>query len=92
MVKAPVVATLAMEEPLIVPSSPEATMATLAGPPGLLPVSERARLLKNRAPPLPDRKAPNRMNRKMNVEETPTATPKTPSVVRYMCWTIRSRE
>ena len=40
------------EEPFIVPSSPEATTATLAGPPGLPPASASASSLKNFAPPL----------------------------------------
>ena len=64
IVKVPVVATFATDDPLIVPSSPDATTATFAGPPGLLPASESARSLKKRAPPLAPRKAPKRMKRK----------------------------
>ena len=50
-----VIATLVTEEPLIVPSSPEATTATFAGPPGLLPARASASSLKNFAPPLCER-------------------------------------
>jgi len=92
MVKAPVVATLATEEPLMVPSNPEATTATLAGPPGLCPARARASSLKSRAPPLLARKAPKSTNMKTKVAETPRATPKMPSEVRYMCWITRARE
>ena len=90
--KVPVVATLATDEPFIVPSSPEATTATLAGPPGLPPASASASSLKNFAPPLFPRKAPKIMNTMTKVAETPSARPKMPSEVRYMCCIILFRE
>ncbi|MBA7535533.1 hypothetical protein ES705_27791 [subsurface metagenome] len=47
MVKEPVVTTLAWALPLIVPISPLATIAILAGPPRALPVRAEAKSLMN---------------------------------------------
>ena len=65
MVTAPVVATLATDEPFMVPIMAEATTETLAGPPESRPVRLMATLLKSLVPPPRERKAPNRMNMKM---------------------------
>ena len=61
----PVVATLAMAEPLIIPINAEATTATLAGPPGVCPTSVREKSLINFEKPLCFKNAPNTTNRKM---------------------------
>ena len=48
--------------------------------------------MKNRAPPLLPRKAPKMMKVMTKVADTPRATPKIPSGVRYMCWMMRLTE
>ena len=72
----PVVATLAMAEPLIMPISAEAITATLAGPPGVWPTSVSAMSLMNWENPLDLRNA----NTKIYVAETPAPVPSTPLV------------
>ena len=61
----PVVATLAMAEPLIIPMRAEASTATLAGPPGVRPTRVREKSLMNLEKPLYFKKAPKTTNRKM---------------------------
>ena len=63
MVKAPVVATLAAELPLMVPIRPLEITATLAGPPALDPAIWLAASVKNSATPLEAKNAPNTMNK-----------------------------
>ena len=46
MVKVPVVTTLAMDDPEMIPDIPDATTAALAGPPRMCPSSENARRMK----------------------------------------------
>lgn len=80
MVIVPVVATLAMAEPLIMPISAEAITATLAGPPGVWPTSVSAMSLMNWENPLYLRNAPKSTNTKIYVAETPAPVPSTPLV------------
>ena len=63
MVNTPVAATLAAEEPCMVPIRQLAMTPTLAGPPGVCPAMARARLANSLVVPDLLRKAPNRMNR-----------------------------
>ena len=76
MVIVPVVATLAMADPLIMPISAEAITATLAGPPGVCPTSFSAISLMNWEKPLYLRNAPKSTNTKIYVAETPAPVPK----------------
>ncbi len=70
IVNCPVVTTLATPEPLIVPMRPDATTATLAGPPRVWPTVPSAKSVKSLIIPACSRNVPNRMNRKMYVDET----------------------
>jgi hypothetical protein len=70
MVNWPVVTTLATPLPLIVPIRPEEITATLAGPPRLWPTAPRDTSVNSRIMPARSRNAPNRMNRKMKLDET----------------------
>ena len=81
--------TFATDEPLTVPISPLESTATFAGPPDAQPATAFARSMKNLPSPVDSKYAPNRMNRKMNVDETPNGMPKIPSVVKKM-WLINS--
>ena len=63
IVKTPVEATLAADDPWIMPIMPLARMPTLAGPPGLWPAAAKARLVKKVVVPDFCRKAPKRMKR-----------------------------
>ena len=80
MVIVPVVATLAMADPLIMPISAEAITATLAGPPGVCPTSVSAISLMNWEKPLYLRNAPKSTNTKIYVAETPAPVPRMPLV------------
>ena len=64
MVKAPVVATFAAEDPLMVPIRPLEMMETLAGPPGRLPAIFIAQSVKRAETPLALSSPPKRMKRK----------------------------
>lgn len=81
MVKVPVVTTLAMDEPEMMPVEAEATTAALAGPPRKRPSNEMAEAMKYHPAPAVSSMAPKRTNRKMKLVDTPKATPNTPSVV-----------
>jgi hypothetical protein len=59
----PVAATLAADEPWMVPIRPLAITPTLAGPPGVWPAIASARLANSLVVPDLLRNAPNRMNR-----------------------------
>ena len=76
----PVVATLAMAEPLIMPIRAEAMTATLAGPPGERPTSVSAMSLMNWEKPLYLRNAPKSTNTKIYVADTPAPVPRMPLV------------
>ena len=76
----PVVATLAIAEPLIMPISADAMTATLAGPPGVCPTSVSAISLMNCEKPLYLRNAPKSTNTKIYVAETPAPVPRMPLV------------
>ena len=78
MVKAPVVTTLAMALPEMVPMMALEITAILAGPPRLAPASEMERSRKISLAPLTSKKAPNRMNRKMILQEVARAEPQMP--------------
>ena len=80
MVIVPVVATLAIAEPLIMPISAEAITATFAGPPGVCPTSVSAISLMNWEKPLYLRNAPKSTNTKIYVAETPAPVPRMPLV------------
>ena len=62
-------------EPLIIPSRPEATIDTLAGPPSLSPAIAIAALVNSSLRPVSLRKAPKRTNRKIVEAETPRGIP-----------------
>ena len=81
MVKEPVVTTTATAAPLIIPSNPEATTATFAGPPLLPPASALAISLKNLPMPHLFIISPNAINRNMYVDATLTDEPYIPSVL-----------
>ena len=76
----PVVATLAIAEPLIMPISAEAMTATFAGPPGERPTSVSATSLISWLKPECLRKEPKSTNTKMYVAETPAPVPRMPLV------------
>ena len=63
IVKVPVVAVLATALPDSDPISPLASTATLAGPPGLAPKTDCAKVMMNRVAPVAARKAPKITNR-----------------------------
>ena len=83
IVKAPVVTAFATELPDTIPMRQLETTAALPGPPTLRPVSAMARSMKNCPAPDTLRNDPKTTNRKMNVADTPSGTPKIPSVRRY---------
>ncbi len=89
MVKVPVDTVLATELPEIVPKKPDANTATLAGPPTYFPAAARAKSIKNLPSPVLCKKAPKSTKRNTKEAETPKGIPKIPSVVRYICPTIR---
>ncbi len=80
MVKVPVVTVLAMDEPEIMPVIIDDSTAALAGPPRSAPSSAMATWMNQLPPPARSSRAPNSTKRKIIVVETPSATPKTPSV------------
>ncbi len=65
MVKAPVVTTLAIADPLTIPRRQEEKTATFAGPPLVCPTMLIARSEKKEMIPACSRYAPSRMKRKM---------------------------
>src|SRR3989304_99969 len=77
----PIVAVLAMDEPVIVPMKAGATTATLAGPPRVWPTSENATRIRYSPAPVRSRTAPKRTKANTNVDDTPSGVPKSPSVV-----------
>ena len=91
IVKEPDVTTFATELPLMVPCSALEKIATLAGPPTLLPAMATARSLKYCPTPVLTRKAPNSRNRNMNVADTYSGVPRIPSLVKNMVLTISSQ-
>src|SRR3546814_6729473 len=88
MVKVPVVTTLAIDEPEIMPVRPEATTPALAGPPRYLPSREKATWMKKPPAPAFSSRVPNSTNMNTTLVDTPSATPKMPSEVSH----IRSEE
>ena len=88
MVNEPVLTVLATELPDTVPCNAELMTATLAGPPMRLPAMALARSINSLPTPVSSRNAPNRMNRNMNVADTPNGVPNTPLVVKYIWLTI----
>src|SRR5699024_11463305 len=73
IVKAPVVTTLAIAEPLIDPRSPLEMTDTLAGPPDVCPAIARAASLNSCPIPVRLKNAPNKINKKIYVADTPIA-------------------
>ena len=69
------VTTLATPEPLIVPMSPELMTATFAGPPRVWPTVPIAKSVNSEIIPACSRNEPNRMNRKMYVDDTYVGVP-----------------
>ena len=92
MVKEPEPTTFATEDPEMVPWRAEESTATFAGPPDAQPAMAFAISMKNLPRPVFSRNAPKRINRKINVEDTPSGIPNTPSVVKKRCPTICCRE
>ena len=80
MVNVPVVTVFDIELPEIIPVSIEDKTDALAGPPRNEPRSATATLINQLPPPARSRSAPNSTKRKIIVVDTPSATPKTPSV------------
>ena len=74
--------TFATDEPLTVPIKPLERTATFAGPPLAQPAIEFATSMKNFPKPVPSKYAPNKINKNINVDETPSGIPKIPSVVK----------
>ena len=85
----PVVATLAMADPLIMPISPDAMTATLAGPPAVIPTSAMEKSLINLENPEYFKKEPSRTKRNIYVADTPAPVPRSPWVPQN--WVIRTR-
>jgi hypothetical protein len=82
IVMEPIVAVLAMDEPVMVPMKAEATTETLAGPPRVWPTSAKAILIRYSPAPVRSRMAPKSTKAKTKVDDTPSGMPKMPSVVR----------
>ena len=80
MVNVPVVTVLAIEEPEIIPVIIEDNTAAFAGPPRKAPNNEIATLMNQLPPPAFSSSAPNKTKRNIMDVDTPSATPKTPSV------------
>ena len=83
MVNVPVVTTLAIDEPEIMPVMPEARIAALAGPPLNRPTSANDRARKYFPAPALSRRAPNSTNRNTKLTETLSGMPKTASPVSH---------
>ena len=81
MVKAPVVTTLATEEPEMEPNSAEVMTAILAGPPRQRPASAVPRSMKKAPAPERSRKAPKIMKGKTKVAKVAVTTPNSASWV-----------
>ncbi len=80
MVNVPVVTVFAIDEPEIMPVIMDDKTDAFAGPPRNAPNRAIATLINQLPPPARSNRAPNRTNKKIIVVETPSATPKTPSV------------
>ena len=72
---------LATDDPEAMPSSADATTATLAGPPVKRPTAALANRMKKSATPVRSRNAPKMMKRTMNLAHVLTGVPKMPFVV-----------
>ena len=83
MVNVPVVTTLAMDEPEIIPVMPEARIAALAGPPLKRPTRANESDRKYCPAPALSSRAPNRTNRNTKLTETLIGMPKTASPVSH---------
>ena len=83
MVNVPVVTTLAMDEPEIIPVMPEARIAALAGPPLKRPTRAKASDRKYWPAPALSSRAPNRTNRNTKLTDTLIGMPKTASPVSH---------
>ena len=81
MVKVPVVTTLAIDEPEIMPVMPDARIAALAGPPLNRPTMAKESARKYLPAPALSSSAPNSTNRKTKLTETLMGMPKTASPV-----------
>lgn len=92
MVKVPVVTTLAMDEPEIIPVIIEESTAALAGPPRMWPSSAKASLMKKLPAPALSSIEPNSTNRNTKAVETPSGTPKTPPVDSHIWSMARPKE
>jgi hypothetical protein len=72
---------LEIDDPETLPCKALLIIATLAGPPGLLPAIAFEISLKNCPIPVFSKKAPNKINKKTNVAQTPKGVPIIPSVL-----------
>ena len=82
MVSVPVVTTLAIELPEIVPIAALEMTATFAGPPRRRPATEMQMSIKYLSAPTHWRNVPNARNPKSSVAAIPVSEPNIPSVVR----------
>ena len=89
---APVVTVFATELPEMEPIKPDATTAVIAGPLFRLPVSPKARSMKNLPTPVLSRMEPKSMNMNTKVAETPRGIPIIPSRPMYICAIILWKE
>ena len=76
IVKVPVVTTFAIDEPEIIPVSPEARIAAFAGPPLNLPTRATAKFKKYFPPPAWSSMEPKSTNRNTKLTETEIGIPK----------------
>ena len=81
--KLPVVSAFAVALPLMVPKSALEMTATFAGPPRVCPATPMAKSVKNPPKPTACMIRPKMMNSGIKVAEMPSASPNTPSSVRY---------
>ena len=83
MVKVPVVTTLAIDEPEIIPVMPDARIAALAGPPLKRPTIAKERARKYCPAPALSSSAPKSTKRKTKLTETLIGMPNTASPVSH---------
>ena len=76
IVNVPVVTTLAIEDPEIIPVKPDAIIDALAGPPLNLPTRVMAKSKKYFPPPAKSNIDPKRTNKKTKLTETDIGIPK----------------
>ena len=82
MVKLPEPTVFETELPETVPSKALVNTATFAGPPEALPAKALQISIKNCPIPVFSSQAPNKINKKINVEQAPIGVPIIPSVLK----------